>query len=121
MLFAMLEIGDFTVIGLLVLVFAGGSRVVIAQMWPAERDRLARIEQKLDLLLNDAGLDYTPPVKAAWQALADEGPNRKIAAIKAYRNETGAGLADAKRVVEGYIEGRQGSGESGAAPDRLGT
>jgi ribosomal protein L7/L12 len=34
-------------------------------------------------------------------------PARKIAAIKAYREETGAGLADAKRAVEEYIEGRR--------------
>lgn len=48
-----------------------------------------------------------PSPKAAWQALADEGPARKIDAIKAYRDETGADLADAKRAVEEYVEGRR--------------
>ena len=37
----------------------------------------------------------------------DEGPARKIAAIKAYRDETGASLAEAKRAVEEYTEGRR--------------
>ena len=74
---------------------------------PADRDRLTRLEQKLDLLLTHAGLDYTPAPAAAWQVLADEGPARKIAAVKAYREETGAGLAEAKRAVEAYVEGRR--------------
>ncbi len=103
MLFAMLEVNDFVVIGLLILLFAGGSRVVMAHRRPADLERLARVEEKLDLLLTHAGLDYTPAPKAGWQALADDGPGSKIAAIKAYREETGAGLAEAKRAVEEYI------------------
>ena len=78
-----------------------------ASFGPANRDRLARVEQKLDLLLTNAGLDYTPAPKAAVAGMADEGPARKIAAIKAYREQTGAGLAEAKRDVEEYIEGRR--------------
>ncbi len=107
MLFAVLEFTDFTIIAAIVAVLASGTAVARANFGPANRDRLARVEQKLDLLLTHAGLDYTPATKAAWQAMADEGPARKIAAIKAYRDETGSGLADAKRAVEEYIEGRQ--------------
>jgi ribosomal protein L7/L12 len=106
MLFAVLEFTDFVIIAAIVAMLAGGAVVARASFGPANRDRLTRVEQKLDLLLTHAGLDYTPAPKAAWQALADEGPARKIAAIKAYREETGAGLADAKRSVEKYIEGR---------------
>jgi ribosomal protein L7/L12 len=65
------------------------------------------VEQKLDLLLTHAGLDYTAAAKAAWQVLADEGPTSKIAAIRAYRERSGAGLAEAKRAIEEYIEGRR--------------
>ncbi len=107
MLFAVLEFTDFAIIAVIVAVWAGGTAAARAAFGPANRDRLARVEQKLDLLLTHAGLDYTPAPKAEWQALADEGPARKIAAIKAYREETGAGLADAKQAVEEYIEGRR--------------
>jgi ribosomal protein L7/L12 len=104
MLFAVLEFTDFAII----VALAGGIAMAArANFGLANRDRLARVEQKLDLLLTHAGLDYTPPTKATWQALADEGPARKIAAIKAYREETGAGLADAKQTIEDYIEGRR--------------
>jgi ribosomal protein L7/L12 len=108
MLFAVLEFTDFAIIAAIVLVLGGGTAAAArANFGSANRDRLARVEQKLDLVLIHAGVDYTSPAKAAWQALADEGPARKIAAIKAYREETGAGLADAKRTVEDYIEGRR--------------
>jgi ribosomal protein L7/L12 len=107
MLFAVLEFTDFAIIAAIVAVLAGGTAAARATFGPSNRDRLARVEQKLDLLLTHAGLDYTPPPNATWQALADEGPARKIAAIKAYREQSGAGLADAKRAVEEYIEGRQ--------------
>lgn len=103
MLFAVLELTDFAIIAAIVAVLAGGLATRRASFGPADRHRLARIEQKLDLLLTHAGLQYTPAEKAAWQTLADEGPAQKIAAIKAYREETGAGLADAKRAVEEYI------------------
>ena len=110
MLFAILEFTDFAIIAAIlaaiVAVLAGGA-AVRASFGPADRGRLARVEEKLDLLLTHAGLDYTPAPKAAWQALADEGPARKIAAVKAYREEKGAGLAEAKRAVEDYIEGRR--------------
>jgi ribosomal protein L7/L12 len=107
MLFAVLELGDFAFIFVIVAVLTSGTAVARASIGPANRDRLARVEEKLDLLLTHAGLDYTPAPKATWQAVADEGPARKIAAIKAYRDETGAGLAEAKRAVEEYMEGRQ--------------
>jgi hypothetical protein len=107
MLLAVLDVGDFIIIGLLILLFAAGRQVAATKLWPTERVRLARLEEKLDLLLTHAGLDYTPPPKAQWQGLADEGPARKISAIKAYREETGSGLAEAKRAVEEYIEGRR--------------
>lgn len=107
MLFAVLELTDFAIIATIVAMLAGGAAAARSLFGPDDRDRLARVEQKLDLLLTHAGLDYTPPVKSTWQGLVDQGPARKIDAIKTYREETGAGLAEAKRVVEEYIEGRR--------------
>ena len=107
MLFAILEFTDFAIIVAIVGVLVASTAAAASYFRPADRDRLVRAEEKLDLLLTHAGLDYTPAPKAAWQVLADEGPARKIAAIKAYREETGAGLAEAKRAVEEYIEGRR--------------
>jgi hypothetical protein len=105
MLFAVLEFGDFAIIALLILLFAGGGAAASLYLRPADRDRLQRIEHKLDLILTHLGIEYVPPPKAAWQELADD-PARKIEAIKVYREQTGVGLAEAKKAVEEYIEGR---------------
>jgi len=104
--FAVLEWTDFAIIAAIVAVLAGGTAAARSCFHPADRDRLARVERKLDLLLGDAGLKVAPAPKAAWQALADEKPDHKIAIIKAYRAETGAGLAESKQAVEAYLEGR---------------
>jgi hypothetical protein len=104
MLFAVLEFGDFAVIALLILVFAGGRAAASAYLWPADRDRLRRLEHRLDLILTHLGIDYVPPPKFGWQELADD-PGRKISAIKAYREQHGVGLAEAKKAVEDYTQG----------------
>jgi hypothetical protein len=105
MLFAVLDFGDFAIIALLILLFAGGGAAASAYLRPADRDRMQRIEHKLDLILTLLDIDYVPPPKTAWQELADD-PTRKIAAIKAYREQHGVGLVEAKKAVEDYIEGR---------------
>jgi ribosomal protein L7/L12 len=105
MLFAILEIVDYAVIAGLILVLAGGGAAASAYRRPAERDRLQRIEDKLDLVLDHLGVEYTAPPKVEWQELADD-PARKIEAIKVYREEHGVGLAEAKAAVEAYIDGR---------------
>jgi hypothetical protein len=103
MLLAVLELSDFLLIGLIVVLFAGGA-TASAYLRPADRRRLAHIEDKLDLIMTHLGLDYSPPPRAAWQELAAD-PARKVAAIKAYREEHGVGLAEAKRAVEQYAAG----------------
>ena len=105
MLFGVLEFTDVAVIAGLILLLAGGGAAARAYARPADHDRLRRVEYKLDLVLTHLGIEYVPPAKAAWQALADD-PARKIAAIKAYREETGSSLADAKAAVEAYQAGR---------------
>ena len=68
--------------------------------------RLDRVERRLNLLLRHFNIDPAPgsPLSERVKGLADD-PARKIEAIKAYREETGAGLAEAKAVVEAYING----------------
>jgi len=111
MLFSVLEFGDFAVITLLILVFASGRAAASAYLWPAERERLRLgerlrlVEHRLDLILTHLGIDYVPPPKSAWQEVADE-PGNKIAAIKAYREQHGGGLAEAKKAVEDYMQGK---------------
>ena len=69
--------------------------------------RLRGIERKLNALLRHHGVDPTQGLVLSdrvKQLAAD--PARKIAAIKAYREETGAGLAEAKEAVEAFINAR---------------
>jgi ribosomal protein L7/L12 len=101
MLFAVLELTDFAVIMCIVALFSGGAAATV-YLRPVDRNRLERVEQKLDLILTHLGLDYTEVLKARWQELATD-PTRKIAAIKAYRELHGVGLAEAKRAVEEYM------------------
>jgi ribosomal protein L7/L12 len=66
--------------------------------------RIARIEHKLNLLLRQSGIDLLKglPLSERVQEIARD-PARKIEAIKVYREESGAGLAEAKDAVELYI------------------
>ena len=67
----------------------------------ADASRLARIERKLDLIINHLAIE--PPADDGLnevRALVRQGPQHKIAAISLYRKLTGAGLAEAKRAVE---------------------
>jgi hypothetical protein len=105
MLLAALEFGDFAIFALLIFIFAGGRAAASAYLRPADGGRCQRIEHKLDLILTHLGIEYVAPPKAAWQELADD-PARKIDAIKAYREQQGVGLKEAKDAVEAYIEGR---------------
>ena len=73
---------------------------------PADAARLRRVEAKLDLILAHLGIAPADPVadglSAEARALADRG--EKIMAIKAYRDQTGVGLKDAKDAVEAYLD-----------------
>jgi ribosomal protein L7/L12 len=60
--------------------------------------QLARIERKLDKLLDHFQLEAADDGLAEVRQLAASG--RKIEAIKKYRELTGAGLAEAKAAVE---------------------
>ena len=74
-----------------------------------DRTWLARVERKLDAIIAHLGVVVPTPSPAVGMSpeairLADAG--EKIQAIKQYREDTGAGLAEAKRAVEEYIAGR---------------
>jgi ribosomal protein L7/L12 len=75
--------------------------------WLDTKARVGRIERKLNALLRHHGVDPTQglPLSERVKQLADD-PARKIEAIKVYREESGAGLAEAKEAVEAYIYSR---------------
>ncbi|KUO21268.1 ribosomal protein L7/L12 [Streptomyces dysideae] len=60
--------------------------------------RVARIERKLDLILDHLGLGEDEPRMAEVAALRRDG--KTIQAIKVYREVTGVGLKEAKEAVE---------------------
>lgn len=60
--------------------------------------RLARIERRLQLIMER--LDIAEPEEGMNDVIAQLEQGNKIAAIKIYREETGAGLKEAKTEVE---------------------
>ncbi len=101
-----IDSSDLGWICLAVLLLGGGSVVYYR---PTGAARLRRIEAKLDLILKNLGLEFQDPATAGLspevKALADD-PAKKIEAIKLHREQTGAGLKEAKDAVEAYIAGR---------------
>lgn len=69
--------------------------------------RTARVERKLDLVIEHLGIEAGPlaPALDGVYALVRDG--KKIEAIKAYREATGVGLKEAKEEVD-RIESAQG-------------
>jgi hypothetical protein len=68
------------------------------------RGEVARVDRKVSLILKELNINYEDSF-----ALSDRvkeiarDPTRKIEAIKAFREETGQGLYEAKQAVEEYI------------------
>ena len=60
-------------------------------------EHLVRQEVKLDLLLKRSDIDFPPPPSVAVQAIAT---TQRIAAVKAYRRETGLGLKQALDIID---------------------
>ncbi|ADJ46885.1 hypothetical protein AMES_5060 [Amycolatopsis mediterranei S699] len=60
--------------------------------------RLARVERKLDAIAERLGVSTEEPELAEVTALLRQG--KKIQAIKAYRDRTGADLREARDAVE---------------------
>ena len=60
-------------------------------------DRIFRQEVKLSLILAKLDIAFPPPPSAAVQAIA---ATRRVAAVKAYRQETGLGLKQALDIID---------------------
>ncbi len=104
---AILDLWDFALIALIVALLGGGS-VVYSHFKPSDAARMRRLEAKVDLILKHLGLQYEGPTSILSdevKTLADD-PDKKIAAIKLLREQTGLGLKEAKDAVEEYIAGR---------------
>jgi hypothetical protein len=79
-----------------------------AGMANRERDLVAgmrRIERKLDLIMARLEIEDALPELPEVSDLIDQG--KRIAAIKAYRDATGAGLREAKDAVDEIADGRR--------------
>ncbi len=107
---AVLDASDYLIIALIVILVVGAGRTASSLFKPSDAARLRRLEAKLDLILSELGLAYQEPavfgtLSDEVRALADD-PAKKIQAIKLYREQTGAGLKEAKDAVEAYLAGR---------------
>lgn len=69
-----------------------------------QQRRLAALEHKLDLVM--AHLGVVEPEPAMPEVVRALEQKHKIAAVKAYRDATGADLAEAKRAVDAMAEQR---------------
>jgi hypothetical protein len=72
------------------------------------RRDVARVDRKLNLILRQMNISFDEfaVLSDRVKELARE-PSRKIEAIKVYRDETGAGLAEAKDTIEAFIHSLQ--------------
>jgi len=71
----------------------------VGQQLKAEMERrVARLEQKIDRVMEHLGTAEVDPVPPEVAGLVQAG--RKIEAIKVYRRANGAGLKEAKDAVE---------------------
>lgn len=102
---AILTVVDYEIIAGIVLV-ASGIVITGRAFRSADRERLTRVETKLNLLLKQAGLEPHPEPGNQWQTLASN-PARKLEAITEYRRQYGVGLAEAKKAVEDFMAGAQ--------------
>jgi hypothetical protein len=79
--------------------------LTLARSQARTEKRLRDLEVRFEKLLLHVGFvaDPNPPITDELKVLA-RTPGAKIAAIKAYREQTGAGLKEAKEAAERMIE-----------------
>ncbi len=86
-------------IAVLFLVLAAFWGIMTIQSRISQADqRVARVERKLDLVLDHLGLEGEDP--RMGEVLSLVRTDKKIQAIKVYREITGAGLKEAKDAVD---------------------
>lgn len=111
MVFAVLELIDYVMVGVLIAVLGGGTAAASRRLYggAATEERLRRIEDKLNVLLNHMEIDYVPRTKERWQRLAEA--NSQEEAVKEYSDAHSVPNDEAERVVEQYLaDARQSSG-----------
>ena len=96
-MFAALDLSDYVIVAILILLFSGGTAVVLK---PRDKRQLNRLEGKVDALLRHAGLTTEASVELPPDVLDAIRAGNKIEAIRLYRAATGIGLAEAKDAVE---------------------
>lgn len=66
--------------------------------------RIQELEQKINLVLSHLGIDPNTEVPPSSHVIAlASDPRHRIAAIKAYREQTGAGIRQAKAVIDRLV------------------
>ena len=102
LLLAILEFGDYAIIAVIVMIFAGGASFVARQQLD-----LRRMERKMDAILKNQGIEIPSGISPEVRLMAKD-PKQKIAAIKLYREENpGIGLAEAKEKIEEICKSSQ--------------
>jgi ribosomal protein L7/L12 len=83
-----------------------GSVAAAAGAWLQDRRssaaQLASVQRKLDLMMNHLGI-AAPEDPVVLRHLAD---GRRVEAVRAYREQTGASLLEAKQAVDRLAEGQ---------------
>ncbi|MGN9755770.1 ribosomal protein L7/L12 [Streptomyces sp. SD31] len=90
------------IVGLFLVLAAFAGIITIQSRISRTDQRVARVERKLDLVLDHLGLQADEPRMDEVLALLRNG--KKIEAIKVYREITGEGLKEAKDAVERLAE-----------------
>ena len=98
MIIAVLEFGDYLFLTIIIALLLAASR---STGKAAAQERLRRIEDKLNVLMNHLNIDYVPHSKDRWQRLADDGDMDD--AIAEYTQSHSVSEEEAKLVVEQYI------------------
>ena len=98
MILAVLEVGAFLILGLIIFVFSSMSRSTGSA---TQKERLRRIEDKLNFLMELLGAEYVPRDKERWQRLADN--NQPEEAAKDYAEQHSIEEEEATKVVEQYM------------------
>ncbi|HWS36031.1 MAG TPA: hypothetical protein VN408_25260 [Actinoplanes sp.] len=93
-----MEILTFTLIAPLMLLIALIVHSAAQNRHTRTLQRIAGIERKLDLIMAHHGITLPEPEHP--DVVEHLRGGRKIHAVKAYRDRTGAGLAEAKEAVE---------------------
>lgn len=109
-LFAALEFFDYIVIGIMITVLTSGTAIASRRSGAnaAAGERLRRVEDKLNVLLEHNNIVYVPQSKERWQELAES--NVQEEAAKEYVETYSVTLQEAQDVVEQYLEDRSKSG-----------